>query len=274
MKVQFYGVRGSIASSGPATQKYGGNTPCVSVQAGGEQLIFDAGTGIRVLGTEIGPIPVQAHLFFSHLHWDHIQGFPFFTPAYVPGNQIHLHSVKLHKDTSIASVLNEQMRAPTFPVGMDMMRADLIFEETELGQTTVVGDLQIRHSTVDHPNGCVAYRVDGEGASVVYATDLEQEEDSLSTELVELCQGADLLIYDAMYTPEEYAGSGGFSKKGWGHSTFLSGARLAEEAGVQTLCLFHHDPSHDDDFMDQLGKRARERFSRTTVAKEGMVFEL
>ena len=274
MKVQFYGVRGSIASASPATQKYGGNTPCVSVQAAGEQLIFDAGTGIRALGSEIGPIPVQAHLFFSHLHWDHIQGFPFFTPAYVPGNQIHLHGVKLHDDTSVASVLHEQMRAPTFPVGMEMMRADIYFDEIALGHTTVVGDLEVRHSAVDHPNGCVAYRVEGAGASLVYATDLEQADDALSPELVDLCRGADLLIYDAMYTPEEYVGTQGFSKKGWGHSTFVSGARLAEEAGVKTLCLFHHDPSHDDDFMDQLGKRAQERFARTIVAKEGLVLDL
>lgn len=273
MKVQFYGVRGSIASASPNTQKYGGNTPCVLVQVDGENLIFDAGTGIRALGCDVGPVPLQAHLFFSHLHWDHIQGFPFFTPAYVPGNEIHLHGVKIHKDTSVASVLSEQMTAPTFPVGIEMMRANLRFDEIELGRTYRIGNVEVRHATVDHPNGCVAYRVDCQGASVVYATDLEQEEETASTALVELCRGADILIYDAMYTPEEYAGTNGPSRKGWGHSTFVSGARLAEEAGVQTLCLFHHDPAHDDDFMDQLSIRAKERFAGTIVAREGMVLE-
>jgi phosphoribosyl 1,2-cyclic phosphodiesterase len=279
MRVNFYGVRGSIATAGEATRRYGGNTPCVAVEVAGEQLIFDAGTGIRSLGTDLarasGAGRVHANLFFSHLHWDHIQGFPFFGPAYVPGNRVDIFHVRGGEpEASARAVLGEQMRPPTFPVGIDMMRADLNFHELELGQIVRVGEAELRHAAVDHPNGCVAWRVEHEGHAIVYATDLEHGADDLPESLVELAREADLLIYDAMYTPEEYAGIGGPSRRGWGHSTFEAGAAVAEAAGVSELCLFHHDPSHDDGFMDALAARARRRFRATSVAREGLVFEI
>lgn len=271
MKVRFYGVRGSIATAGEDTQRYGGNTSCVAVEAAGELLIFDAGTGIRKLGCDLGPQGVSASLFFSHLHWDHIQGFPFFVPAFVPGNDIRVHGVACDAGaTGVRQVLADQMKAPTFPVGMEVMRADLRFFDVPLGERIRVGAAEVRHAAVDHPNGCVAYRVDCGPASVVYATDLEHEDGKLNHDLIELARGADLLIYDAMYTPEEYAGEAGPSRKGWGHSTFEAGAEVAEAAGVKNLCLFHHDPGHDDAFMDSLWARAKKRFARTLVATEGM----
>lgn len=279
MRVNFYGVRGSIATAGEATRRYGGNTSCVAIEVAGEHLIFDAGTGIRSLGADLGRASgagrVRANLFFSHLHWDHIQGFPFFSPAYVPGNRLDIWHVRPDESAASAqAVLGEQMRAPTFPVSLDMMRGELRFHELELGQDVQVGEARLRHTSVDHPNGCVAWRVEHDGHAIVYATDLEHGADDLPASLVELARGADLLIYDAMYTPEEYAGVGGPSRRGWGHSTFEAGAALAEAADVAQLCLFHHDPSHDDGFMDALAARARRRFRATSVAREGLLIEV
>lgn len=274
MKIKFYGVRGSVASAGEDTRRYGGNTPCVRVDAGSNVLVFDAGTGIRKLGSEIGPGALEAHLFFSHLHWDHIQGFPFFLPAFVPGNAIFIHGVRGRDDQATREVLAAQMSPPTFPVGLDVMRADLCFQDYAAGEAVTLGDTVVRNVPVDHPNGCAAYRVEQGTKSVVYATDLEHGVGEPDPGLVALCRDADLLIYDAMYTPEEYSGDVGPSRRGWGHSTFEAGARLADAAGVGTLCLFHHDPTHDDAFMDALGKRALARRPGTIVAAEGMELTL
>jgi phosphoribosyl 1,2-cyclic phosphodiesterase len=308
MKVSFYGVRGSIATAGDETRRYGGNTSCVGITlggpSGGRQLIFDAGTGIRKLGNELMKSgPVDAHLFFSHLHWDHIQGFPFFAPAFVPGNRLHVYGVRspvdvegsattqeiqlaaLGKDapvvdtSSVKAAMAAQMTAPNFPVGLEAMRASLEFldvpygEQLRLGGSLPSDGAIVRHVGVDHPNGCVAWRVDHDGRSVVYATDLELAEGTggaVFDALVDLARGVDLLVFDAMYTPEEYDGVGTFSRRGWGHSTFEMGAAVAEAAHVGRLCLFHHDPGHDDAFMDALAERARRRLSTTIVAMEGM----
>ncbi len=275
MKVRFYGVRGSIATSGPETVRYGGNTSCVLVEAGDQKLIFDAGTGIQRLGTELGPTDVDAHLFLSHLHWDHIQGFPFFTPAFVPGNQLSVYRVALSdSDVGIRQALADQMQPPNFPVPLDIMGADLRFWDVPEHDRIRLPHVEVIPLAVDHPNGCVAYRVQRGQKAVVYATDLEHHEGEINGGLVELCRGADVLIYDAMYTPEEYAGEVGMSRKGWGHSTFDAGAAIAEKAGVKTLCLFHHDPGHDDVFLDGLGDRARRRFADTVVAREGLTLSL
>jgi phosphoribosyl 1,2-cyclic phosphodiesterase len=315
MKVRFYGVRGSIATAGDETRRYGGNTSCVAVEVAGETLIFDAGTGLRKLGADLmkaGPTGITAHLFYSHLHWDHIQGFPFFGPAFVPGNRLHVHAVapspacEAHENfdsraatmelrladiaaalaaptdpdpkAGVRAAMASQMQAPNFPVGLEAMRADLTFVDVPAGDVVTVNPfVTVRHTSVDHPNGCVAWRVDAGGKSVVYATDLELAEGEAGAvfhNLVELCRGADLLVFDAMYTPEEYAGIGTFPRRGWGHSTFEMGAAVAEQAGVKQLALFHHDPGHDDAFMDQLGARARTRFAGTVVATEGMEIDL
>lgn len=315
MKVKLYGVRGSIATAGDETRRYGGNTSCVAVEAGGQVLIFDAGTGIRKLGNDLartttnGGSGVDAHLFFSHLHWDHIQGFPFFSPAFRPGNKLSVYGVQPQPDavlpdgdpatltlrlgdlsdtgapvidtSSVKAAMAAQMTAPNFPVGLDAMRAELRFLDVPYGERIVLGcpvdPVTVRHVGVDHPNGCVAYRVDHAGKSVVYATDLELAEGtdgSVFDGLVELARDADLMVFDAMYTPEEYEGKGTFSRRGWGHSTFEMGAAVAEAARIRELCLFHHDPAHDDAFMDTLHERARTRFANTSVAREGLEIAL
>ncbi len=310
MLVKFYGVRGSIACAGEENQRYGGNTSCVQVVVGGETLIFDAGTGLRKLGGDLikahGPTNVNAHLFLSHLHWDHIQGFPFFGPAFIPQTRLKVWGVlpkvvaddvaveQGHPATvefspadlalpdprdGVRASLASQMKAPNFPVGLDAMRADLKFFDVPEGERIELSPfVTVRHSSVDHPNGCVAWRVDGGGHSVVYATDLELAEGARGAVfdgLVELASNADLLIFDAMYTPEEYVGGPkGGSRKGWGHSTFEMGAAVAEAARVKKLALFHHDPAHDDTFMDGLADRAQARLSSTFVAREGLELTL
>jgi phosphoribosyl 1,2-cyclic phosphodiesterase len=318
MRVRFYGVRGSIATAGDETRRYGGNTSCVVVEAGGETLIFDAGTGLRKAGTDLmkahGPTGVNAHLFFSHLHWDHIQGFPFFGPAFVPGNRLsvwgvqpkpggvddgdhHPATLELNLEAlgapdpsaGVRAAMANQMRAPNFPVGLDAMRADLRFHDLPFGEKLTLSPfVTVRHVGVDHPNGCVAWRVDADGHSFVYATDLELAEGeggAVFGGLVDLSRGADILVFDAMYTPEEYAGSakapapgvaagGLFSRRGWGHSTFEMGAAVAEKAGVRSLALFHHDPAHDDAFLDALAERAAARRAGTIVAREGLEIAL
>lgn len=277
MNVEFFGVRGSVASAGESTRRYGGNTSCVLVEADDRVLVLDAGTGIRPLGQRLlqehGAGQVRVDLLLSHLHWDHIQGFPFFSPAYVPGDAITVHHVRVpgsaDDSDGARAAFHAQMRAPTFPVGLDAMKADVSFVEHDDGRQMQLGSVCVRWAAVDHPNGCVAYRIEHGGRSIVYATDLEHGADP-SPALVDLARGASLLVYDAMYTPEEYRGEVGPPRKGWGHSTYEEGARLAEAAGVERLCLFHHDPTHDDVFMDGLAARARERFAATLVAREGL----
>ncbi len=274
MRIRFWGVRGSIAAAGPETAQVGGNTSCVEVRVGagaGETLIvLDAGTGLRRLGESLRG-PVAAHLFLSHLHWDHIQGFPFFAPAYAPGNRIRLYAPeRCATNGDVRAALDAQMRAPHFPVGLDAMRAELSFGAVAAGAQLVVGAATVQAAAAKHPNGCLAYRVAAGGRSVVYATDTEHDAAGrIDRQLLELARGADVLIYDAQYTADEYAG-----KRGWGHSTAEEGARLAEAAGVSQLVLYHHDPTHDDWQIARIEAATRARFPATVAAREGLVLTL
>jgi phosphoribosyl 1,2-cyclic phosphodiesterase len=178
---------------------------------------------------------IEAHIFFSHVHWDHIQGFPFFGPAYVPGNWIRLYAPeRCATNGDVRAALDAQMRAPHFPVGLDAMRAELSFGAVAAGAQLVIGKggVSVQTAAAKHPNGCLAYRVSAGGRSVVYATDTEHDASGrIDRQLLELARGADVLIYDAQYTVDEYAG-----KRGWGHSTAEEGARLAEAAGIGSWC--------------------------------------
>ena len=275
MRVRFWGVRGSIAAAGPETAQVGGNTSCVEVRVGDGAdetlVILDAGTGLRRLGESLRG-PVAAHLFLSHLHWDHIQGFPFFGPAYAPGNRIRLYAPeRCTAGGDVRAALDAQMRAPHFPVGLDAMRAELSFGAVAAGAVVRVSDaVAVQAAAAKHPNGCLAYRVDAGGRSVVYATDTEHDASGrIDRALVELARGADVLIYDAQYTSDEYA-----AKRGWGHSTAEEGARLAEAAGVGQLVLYHHDPTHDDWQVARIEAATRGRFPATVAAREGLVLTL
>lgn len=272
MKVKFYGTRGSIPVTESEYQVYGGNTSCVAVCYKGGIGIFDAGTGIRNLGIDLFERKTEKFenifLAFSHFHWDHIQGFPFFAPAFVKGNRFDLFGA--HKLTAtLSETLAGQMSYPNFPVSLTEMAAQMNFHDLREGETVACGDAVITNAQLFHPDGVFGYRVEFGGHAVVVATDTEHYAVP-DQKLLNLAEGADVLIYDAMYTPEEYAGGADSSARtGWGHSTWAEGVKVAREAGVRQLVLFHHDPNHDDGMIDHIEATAQAQFGETTAAREG-----
>lgn len=281
MQVTFWGVRGSIPVPGTDTVVFGGNTSCVELRAGRALLIFDAGTGLRLLGKKLHhEAPIDAHLFLSHVHWDHIQGFPFFEPAFVPGNAITIYG-GCHVHSTIEETLAGQMNHPHFPVHLKDLGAAMRFVEIvddarvfELDDGCG-GRVVVQAVRGHHPDGVWVFRVDHGGASVMYATDTEPDA-SVDPALVRLARGVDLLIGDAQYTPEEYAGTAGYGgpKVGWGHSTFVAATELAHAAGAKRLLLFHHDPAQTDADVRDKERRARELFPATDAAYEGLTIDL
>jgi phosphoribosyl 1,2-cyclic phosphodiesterase len=269
-KIHFWGVRGSIACPGAATVKYGGNTPCVEMLVGGHRLIFDAGTGIYVLGQSLlSHLPVSGHLFFSHSHWDHIQGFPFFSPAFMEGNEFDIYGGVIPNGMTIEQRLQDQMMQPNFPVPLQVMGANLRFHNLEYGTQVNLGEVTVRTGLLNHPGEAMGYRVSLQDRAVAYITDTEHFKDRLDKNVLELADRADVLIYDCTYTDEEYHNPQS-GKIGWGHSTWQEGVKLALAANVKKLVIFHHDPSHNDQFMDLIGDRSIRVFPQAVVAQEGM----
>lgn len=262
--VRFWGVRGSISSPGQSTLAVGGNTSCVEVRLGRELVILDGGTGLRELGASLCGRPRRATFLFTHLHWDHIQGLPFFAPFYQPAGELTLMGpARLHQ------ALKSQMSRPTFPVSMEVFAARLRFETIEPGDRFELGDLEVATAPLHHPGGAIGYRLSCQGRSVVYACDHECGDAEHDRGLIELSRGADALIIDAQYLPEEYP-----AKRGWGHSTFEQVTALAREAGVRQLLLTHHEPTRSDADVACVEDRARRRFAATRAAREGMVLRL
>jgi len=276
IEIRFWGVRGSIASPGPSTAGVGGNTSCVEVRVGDELLILDAGTGLRGLGDRaMREGRERMHLLLSHLHWDHIQGLPFFVPAWVPGRELTIHGAPSASSPSMSleRSVAQQMMPPHFPVSLRDMRARIGFSEIESGASARIGDALVSAARLNHPGGVLGWRIDHGGRSVVYATDTEHYSVP-DPHLVALARGADVLIYDAMYTEAEYAGRIGASKVGWGHSTWEAGVAVAEQAGVGQLVLFHHDPARDDDAVAAIERDASRARAGTIAAREGMTISL
>jgi phosphoribosyl 1,2-cyclic phosphodiesterase len=272
--IHFWGVRGSIASPGAETVRYGGNTPCIEMRVGGQRLIFDGGTGLRVLGQHLlSCMPVSAHMFFTHSHWDHIQGFPFFTPAFVPGNYFKIYGVVAPDGSTIEQRLSGQMLHPNFPVPLQIMGATLEFYDIALGEVIDLGEVKIQNYLLNHPGEAVGYRVSWKNHAVAYVTDTEHYPGRLDENVLALADQADALIYDAMYTDEEYY-SERSSKVGWGHSTWQEAVKIAKAAQVKRLFIFHHDPIHSDDFLDAVGEKAAIAFPGATMAREGMVISV
>ncbi len=270
MFVRFWGVRGSIASPGASTAQVGGNTSCVEVRCGGQRLILDAGTGLRALGDSLlaEKQPIDAALLLSHFHWDHIQGLPFFVPAYLPSTKLTIVGSSDGRH-SLRDKLSRQMTEPHFPVQLDDLSAELGYREARPNQALEIGDVRVKVARLNHPGGVFAYRIEHAGRSIVYATDTEHYA-CVDPVLKSLAEGADLLIYDAQYTPEEYRGDGGRSKVGWGHSTYVAGVEVARAAGVRKLVLFHHDPQRTDEGVARIESLGREMFADTVAAREGM----
>ncbi len=272
--VRFWGVRGSIACPGSSTVRYGGNTSCVEMIVGGQRLIFDGGTGLRELGLALlAEMPVEANLFFTHSHWDHIQGFPFFVPAFVRGNRFNIYGAVAPNGSTIEQRLNDQMLHPNFPVPLQVMGADLKFCDLDIGETLGLGDITIQNALLNHPGEAVGYRVTWQNQVAAYITDTEHYPDRLDDNVVWLARDADVMIYDSTYTDDEYHDPKS-SKVGWGHSTWQEAVKVAKAARVKKLVIFHHDPAHDDEFMDQVAAQTKAIFPNAVVAKEGMVLDL
>jgi phosphoribosyl 1,2-cyclic phosphodiesterase len=283
MKITLWGVRGSIATSGPEFARVGGDTTCVEVQAAGSRLIVDAGTGVRALGAELlrearalGQ-PVEATFLFTHLHWDHIQGFPFFAPAFVPGATLALYGPTHADGSTLEQVLRRQMQPPSFPVPLEAMAAHKTFGLVAPGDELGVGPFRIQVLALRHPQGSLGYRIEALGRSLCIATDTEHPEDgSVDDSLLELGRDVDLLIHDAQYTQAEYEGQApcGPSRRGWGHSTHLAAAEAARAARAKRLLLFHHDPTHDDDMVDAIECDAQRHFAACRAARQRACIEL
>lgn len=274
LKVRFWGVRGSISCSGAEYTRYGGNTSCLEVTAGGRRLIFDAGTGIRPLGLELArQAPVDIDIYFTHTHLDHITGLTFFAPLFEKRNAVRLWAGHLQEPHTLKKVVSNLMQAPLYPVSLEVFLARVDFNEFRAGDTLACGDMTMRTVPLNHPQGATGYRVDHGGKSICYITDTEQRDGGLDKGIIALCRDADIMIYDSSYTDAEYP-----RYKGWGHSTWQEGMRVADAAGVGTLVIFHHDPSHDDAFMDGVAREAAAArpgtapngLPRAIVAHEGL----
>jgi phosphoribosyl 1,2-cyclic phosphodiesterase len=283
MRVRFWGTRGSSPTPGHRTRIFGGNTSCVSLETDGKLFICDAGTGMRELGIRLardGKTPFEGHLFISHSHWDHIQGFPFFIPAYVPGNTLHVYD-PAGRDRRVYDLLSGQMRGDYFPVDFSSLNANILPDRLEEEGRTI-GEVHVSTMMLNHPGGSFAYRFDRGDQRIVYATDNEIDTEleditdltlprDIPARFVEFASGADLLIADAQYTDEEYV-----TKHGWGHSRASTAVDMALAAGCKQLALFHHDPMHSDAEIRQIEADARlrvqERGSELVVfaAREGL----
>jgi phosphoribosyl 1,2-cyclic phosphodiesterase len=261
--VTFWGTRGSIPTPGPNTARYGGNTPCVAVEGtGGELVILDAGTGIRALGNQLsgtGNGPVNAEILLSHAHWDHIQGLPHFRPFFSPGNTVRIWGAR-QGSMSLEAILRRQMDPAVFPVPLDALSARLTVQHVEPGEFSI-GAFRVRAMRLRHPGTTLGYRLTpaAGGPAMAYLTDNELGEGpdygtpaSWRGDLLAFLDGVELLIHDSMYTPAQLE-----THLGWGHSSFAQAVKLAGDAGVGRLVLFHHEPEHGDDAMDALLTTAR-----------------
>ncbi|MCR9136213.1 MAG: MBL fold metallo-hydrolase [Alphaproteobacteria bacterium] len=267
MELQFWGVRGSIPVPGTDTLKIGGNTTCVSIEHQGYTLVFDAGTGIRGLGQHLDGGAASTSggcIFLSHYHWDHIQGLPFFAPAFRAENRFHLFGER-KKGVDLQHILAEQMQTPYFPVSMDAQAGLVTFNEITAGQTLdLSAGLSVQSIRLNHPSGAVGFRIECADGSVCIVTDHEHSDGGVDAPIVEFAKGADILIHEAPYSPEERRGP----RKGWGHSSWEDAALTAKAAEVGTLYLSHHDHERSDDEIFQRLDLARRVFEATEIATE------
>jgi phosphoribosyl 1,2-cyclic phosphodiesterase len=271
MRVKFWGVRGSTPTPQAENMRYGGNTSCVEVRVGEQLYIFDCGTGFRVLGQQLRDefaekkLPLSAHVFVSHFHWDHIQGIPFFRPLYDRADSQFLFHCS-SRTRSLKQVMDEQMASPYFPVNLSQMQAQQKFYDIDSGRLNLEDGVQIQASWLNHPQGCMGFRMETKDGVLVYATDNEPGDAAFDKSVRKLAEGADVLIYDAQYLPEQYAAE----KRGWGHSHWREAVNVVMESGAKELVLFHHDPDHTDVVIDKIVHDARNYYPKVRAAAEGM----
>lgn len=277
MKVTFYGVRGSIPTPGPATARYGGNTPCIVLESKkGEKLILDAGTGLRLASQEFDNYQETIHILLSHHHWDHLQGFPFFTPIFNKKSNIVIYpgDTQPAHDTAIL----EQMNKSYFPVKFHELEATITIKKSNFSDTDGVdiGSFNVQSLRMNHPDAGSAYRIECDNKVLVYATDneLNPPEQHANHSILDwqlFCEGAHLLIHDAQYLDSEMA-----LKVGWGHSSISETMQLAVQANVNLLGLFSHDPTRTDDQLDDLTAKLLTSQPKVSFffAKEGRTLQL
>lgn len=273
LKIKFWGVRGSIASPGPATNKVGGNTSCVEVRTNDRLLIFDMGTGARALGGSLlKQMPVTAHVFLSHMHHDHSQGLPFFVPCFIPGNNLFFYGADKGGKT-LQQQLESLFDYPYFPVPLKTMPANMEFVSLREGQRVrISADLTVTNRRVNHPDEAFGYRVESveNGVKKVFAYCTDTEHFAVPDwKVKDLAKDADVFVYDCQYTDEEYP-----TKVGWGHSTPSEGAKLAREAGAKRLFMFHHDPTHSDEKVFEMEAQGKTLFPAMQAAVEGLEIEI
>lgn len=280
MLVKFYGTRGSVPVCGPDFQEFGGNTTCVQVRdiESNNIAILDAGTGIRELGKDLiesGHKQDEIFIAFSHFHWDHIQGFPFFEPAFNKKQKINLLALGWgERITCLKDIFKAQMQKEFFPVQLEKMGAKfkfMLLKETKRvfrTQTKKPKPVVVKTNKHKHPGGAYGYRIEIGGRVMVFCTDIEHG-NSIDKNVVKLAENADLLIHDAQFTDEELK-----KKRGWGHSSFNQAIEVAERANVKMLALTHHDPDHDDAFLRKMEKKCQQRFKDSFLAREKMEIEI
>jgi len=274
MNVTFYGTRGSFPVTDKEFSEFGGNTACILITfATGRIAIFDAGTGIRKLGNDFQARLIEQYdnifIGLSHTHWDHIQGFPFFQPAYDPKRQFTISICgKGRQLNSLESIFEGQMQRDYFPVPLDKMGATLTFWQPDRTCYTAPSGIHVVALGHNHPGGAYTYRVTEGQKTLVYCTDIEHGE-KIDDKIVSLARNADLLIHDAQYSPHELK-----EKRGWGHSSWEQAIEVASKAGVKRLALFHHDPEHDDEFLLNMENKCQAKFAGAFFAREGAEIEL
>ena len=271
IRVKIWGCRGSIACPAPTHLKYGGNTTSLEVDAGDQKFLLDCGTGIRNLGQQLIRSEMEhCDILLTHTHWDHINGFPFFSPAYDSSRQFVIHAGHLMDKGGIQNIMETQMQNPVFPIPLEAMQAKLTFNDFRAGENLDIGKskkTKVRTALLHHPNDATGYRIEHDGRSMCLITDTEHIPGKLDQNILKLIEGADLVIYDSTYTEEEFP-----AHVGWGHSTWEEGVRLCKEAGAKRLGIFHHDPEHDDVFMDKIGVEAAKAWDSAFVIQENMDF--
>ena len=298
MKICFWGTRGSISTPGKHTVRYGGNTPCVEVRSSNDKLIIlDAGTGIRNLGEKLMEKgeSIKAFVLITHPHWDHIQGFPFFKPAFISGNELNIIGGTTER-VSLQKMISDQMNKIYFPVQLNELKATINFRSVGEEEISVF-DATVKSIYVNHPTFAMGYRITQGGKSIVYISDNEPFDRNVSQAMrnvekfivdkyakskgepnqciFDFVQNADLLIHDATYTPEEYV-----DRVGWGHSHYLFSLKVAAEGKVKRLVLFHHDPAHSDDKIDEILQKCKKEIKTRKykfdciAAAEGLEIEV
>ncbi|MDP3532195.1 MAG: MBL fold metallo-hydrolase [Alphaproteobacteria bacterium] len=266
--LKFWGVRGTFPITSASHSKYGGNTSCIELMCGDHLILFDAGTGLKVFGDFLLAQKkiIKADILISHTHLDHILGIPFFKPFYASSHQFRLWAGHLQPERLLKDVLSNMMTEPFFPIPIDIFKADIAYNDFNPKDILHLSEsIKVETTSLNHPNRAIGYRVNYNNLSICYVTDTEHQTDEQNAHILKLIQDADYFIYDATYTDNEFE-----LHRHWGHSSWQEGYRLAKEASVKNYIIFHHDPDHDDQFMDKIALEASSLNPNTIVAYEGL----